>query len=89
MSNNAGVTAIRLYAALVIGLLLLKLFGITELSWAWALSPLWVPMGIIVILLLIACSFDWDHSGEEEAMSRAHRERWQNRDANSTDAAKN
>lgn len=31
----------------------LKLCGVITWSWLWILSPLWIPLGLMVIVLLI------------------------------------
>ena len=40
-----------LNAALVV-LVVLKLMGATTLSWGWVLSPLWLPIVLMLILIV-------------------------------------
>jgi len=34
-------------------LLTLKLFKLIDISWWWVTAPLWIPWGIIILILLI------------------------------------
>lgn len=31
-----------------------KLFGVIEWSWWWVLSPFWIPLALVLIVLVIA-----------------------------------
>ena len=47
-TNTSGVDFLRLLTLLFIGL---KLTGYITWSWIWVLSPLWVPMGITLLVI--------------------------------------
>ncbi len=49
-TNTGGVSFLRLLTLLFIGL---KLTGYITWSWLWVLAPLWVPMGIALLLLSV------------------------------------
>ena len=51
-SSSGGIGFIGLLTILFIAF---KLLGIIEWSWAWVLSPLWI--GVIVVVLLLAALF--------------------------------
>lgn len=38
-------------------LLILKLFGLIEISWLWVLFPLYAPFGLAILILGIATFF--------------------------------
>lgn len=54
-SNNSsgGIGFLGLLTILFIGL---KLTGYIEWSWIWVLSPLWLPIAIILTVFLSICS---------------------------------
>lgn len=39
---------------LFIVLLVLKLAKVISISWVWVLAPLWIPLGIALVILIIA-----------------------------------
>ena len=39
---------------LFIILLVLKLVKVISISWVWVFAPLWIPLGIALVLLIIA-----------------------------------
>ena len=39
---------------LFIVLLVLKLVKVISISWVWVFAPLWIPLGIALVLLIIA-----------------------------------
>ena len=47
-SGGLGLTSI-----LTIIFVVLKLTGTITWSWWWVFSPLWIPLGIIIVLLMI------------------------------------
>lgn len=49
VSGGIGFTGL-----LTIAFIVLKLLGYIEWSWLWVLSPLWLPIPIIIILCVIA-----------------------------------
>lgn len=46
--QGPGVLSILLVAFIV-----LKLCGVITWSWLWVLSPLWIPIALVLIILLI------------------------------------
>lgn len=42
---------------LAIVFIVLKLVGLIDWSWIWVLSPIWIPIAIVLIILLIAVIF--------------------------------
>lgn len=46
--QNPGVLSILLVAFIV-----LKLCGVITWSWLWVLSPLWIPIALVLVILLI------------------------------------
>lgn len=47
-SNNGG-TGLGLSGTLLVVFIVLKLCGVIEWSWLWVLSPLWIPIAIVLI----------------------------------------
>lgn len=54
-SSGGGVGIADLLALLFIGL---KLGGVIHWSWWWVLSPWWIGLGIVLLLILIVKLFD-------------------------------
>ena len=48
--DTSGVGFLEILAVLLIGL---KLTGHITWSWIWVLSPLWIPMGIALLVLSV------------------------------------
>lgn len=44
---------IEILPVLLIAFILGKAFGAMDWSWWWVLSPIWIPLGIVVIIKLI------------------------------------
>ena len=53
-SEKGGTGFVGLLTILFIAL---KLLGKISWSWAWVLSPLWIPVAISIILIIIAFIF--------------------------------
>ena len=49
-----GISFTSLLAILFIGL---KLTGVINWSWLWVLSPIWIPIAIVLALAIIILSF--------------------------------
>lgn len=43
-----------LCSALLVAFVVLKLVGIIAWSWTWVLSPLWIPLALLLGFLLVA-----------------------------------
>lgn len=52
--QGPGVLSILLVAFIV-----LKLCGVITWSWLWVLSPLWIPIALILVILLIVGIIVW------------------------------
>lgn len=48
--KSSGIGFTGLLAVLFIGL---KLTGVIAWSWWWVLSPLWIPLAIVAVILLV------------------------------------
>ena len=53
MSNNVNGGGVSLGGVLFIVFLVLKLTGHIDWSWWWVTAPLWIPLGIIIVVLLL------------------------------------
>lgn len=52
--NNSKKGEIGFVGLLTILFIALKLLGKISWSWVWVLSPLWIPVAISIILIIIA-----------------------------------
>lgn len=43
---------------LTIAFIVLKLCHVIEWSWVWVLSPLWIVLGLAIVIAIIACIID-------------------------------
>ena len=57
MDNRKSSGGIIFLGALLIAFIVLKLCGIIKWSWLWVLSPLWLPVMISIILIVIWKTF--------------------------------
>ena len=62
--NNNKVTAKRrggigFAEVLTIVFIVLKLIGVIEWSWLWVLSPLWITVIMVVVLVSIIHALNW------------------------------
>lgn len=55
-SGNGGIGFLGLLTILFIGL---KLTGHIAWSWLWVLSPLWIPLGALIAIMVIALVAYW------------------------------
>lgn len=44
---------------LTVAFIVLKLCHVIEWSWLWVLAPLWIPLAITIVILLIVCLVAW------------------------------
>lgn len=51
VSAGGGIGATGL---LGVAFVVLKLCGVIEWSWWWVLSPFWIPLAVVVLLVVIA-----------------------------------
>ena len=50
-SSGGGIGCV---GVLLIVFIVLKLTGLIHWSWIWVLSPLWISVGLVAVILLIA-----------------------------------
>ena len=48
---------------LLVAFIVMKLAGVIDWSWWWVFSPLWVPLGLLLILLSLAGFVKWAQRG--------------------------
>lgn len=53
MDNKTSGGGIGFCGLLAIVFIVLKLLGIIQWSWVWVLSPIWIPLIIVIILFII------------------------------------
>lgn len=57
-SNSSNGGGIGFFGLLTIAFIVLKLIGVIQWSWFWVLSPIWILVALIVLLLIIAILLD-------------------------------
>lgn len=50
--NNSKVVGDITISLLLVAFVVLKLCGVIDWSWWWVLSPLWIPLGFVILVLL-------------------------------------
>jgi hypothetical protein len=53
MASKASSGGVSFAGLLTITFVVLKLIGVINWSWIWVLAPLWISLGIAVILLIV------------------------------------
>ena len=53
MDNKTSGGGIGFCGLLAIVFIALKLLGVIQWSWVWVLSPIWIPLIIVIILFII------------------------------------
>ena len=56
-TKNNPIISIGLADQLLVVFIVLKLTGVIAWSWWWVLSPLWIPVAIFTIVVVIAAIF--------------------------------
>ena len=51
-NGSRSFVSFGLLDALLVAFIVLKLCGVINWSWWWVLSPIWIPLAIILIILL-------------------------------------
>lgn len=51
--RNTGSCGLNFYHALTVAFIVLKLCGVIDWSWLWVLSPLWIPIAIVAVILAV------------------------------------
>ena len=52
-NNNTNKGGIGFTGLLTIAFIVLKLCGVITWSWLWVLSPLWIPLALVIVLVII------------------------------------
>jgi hypothetical protein len=53
MKNKETIITFNTGSLLLIAFIVLKLCKVIDWSWWWVLSPIWIPIALIVILLIL------------------------------------
>ena len=53
MDKNNNIGAMKFCDILLIVFIVLKLVGVINWSWWWVLAPLWIPLLIVIIAVVI------------------------------------
>lgn len=53
MSNNSSGSSISFGGLLTIVFIILKLCGVIDWSWVWVLSPIWIGLIIVILVIII------------------------------------
>lgn len=53
MENNKKSNGVGCLGVVLIVFVILKLCGLIQWSWFWVLSPLWIPILIVVVIVAI------------------------------------
>ena len=53
-NKNSGGSCITFGDLLLITFIVLKLCGVINWSWVWVLSPLWIGLILVIIVIIIA-----------------------------------
>lgn len=77
MSDNNKSGGIGFASLLLIAFIVLKLCHVINWSWWWVLSPFWIPLGIVVIILAIAGTMSLNDFKKEE--KKVEKSKWQQR----------
>lgn len=51
--NNNSYGGIGFFDLLGVVFIVLKLMGVIEWSWLWVLSPIWIPIVVVIVLFVI------------------------------------
>jgi membrane protein YdbS with pleckstrin-like domain len=51
--NNSKIVGDITISMLLVAFVVLKLCGVIDWSWWWVLSPLWIPLGFVILVLLV------------------------------------
>jgi len=53
MSSERTTISGRGYSLLLVAFIVLKLTGAIDWSWWWVLSPIWIPLALVVAVLIL------------------------------------
>lgn len=57
MNKEIRHVGLGLCDVLAIIFIVLKLVGVINWSWLWVLSPIWLPLILIILVIFIVCLF--------------------------------
>lgn len=57
-SNNSGSGGIGFFGLLTVLFIALKLTGTIGWPWLWVLAPLWIPIALLVIVMIVIAAGD-------------------------------
>ena len=69
-NNNKG--GIGFCGVLAIVFIVLKLVGVIEWSWIWVLSPIWIPLLLMVILLIVLAAINGKNKDIDDILPDNH-----------------
>ncbi|MCA1806395.1 MAG: hypothetical protein LC687_00780 [Actinobacteria bacterium] len=71
MNNGSGATRVAggssIETILLVVFIVLKLTGVIEWSWLWVLSPLWIPIALVVAVVVGALIYQLIKSSLERS----------------------
>lgn len=73
MDKNNSSGGIGFTGVLLIVFIILKLVGVINWSWLWVLSPLWISL-ILLIIVVVACAIFVAH--EEDKFVKRRKDKW-------------
>lgn len=59
MSNSIQKVSLNFGEVLLVAFIVLKLCGVINWSWWWVFSPVWIPLAIVVVILIIYGWVTW------------------------------
>ena len=57
-NNNSSRGGIGFVGLLQIAFIVLRLCGVIKWSWLWVLSPIWISVALIALIISLAVAFD-------------------------------
>lgn len=57
-NNNSGRGGIGFVGLLQIAFIVLRLCGVIKWSWLWVLSPIWISVALIALIITLAVALD-------------------------------
>lgn len=52
-SSSGGSFGVSIFGLLTVAFVILKLCHVIDWSWWWILSPLWIPIAIYIVILIV------------------------------------
>jgi hypothetical protein len=84
-SSGSSSSGIGFTGLLAVAFIVLKLCKVINWSWWWVLSPIWIPVGLLIIgLLVYVCYLRWKSNDEKKRLASGMNQwAWDNRKKNS------